>query len=426
MNLTEKKEKAEKLVLGSIAYFGVDTNPKELSELLKECSSDLFQSEKRKKMFNFMKKRLDNGEHINPHLVLSQFDDVEDYILLSEIQTDKLISPHHLSSYINILKGIYREYELHCIVDTINSKQDIQTKVEAIKYGVEKADMYVNKRKDKSLMDIFTQCKEVVHKYPSGYKRIDEILGGGFEKKRLYTVAARTGCGKTTMLMNLGYNFAMKDMKVKFLSLEMPDIHVARNLVRRMTFGKVTTDQDRRLDMAMKDSEYKKIHDNFSLSEYGNTVDSLKMECEGYDVVCIDQLSFMRTHKKTETRALEVSSIVHELKEYCVKNDKIVLLAVQINRAGDSITGQKPQLVHLKESGGIEEASDVCMLIHKEEDGTLGLNIAKNRCGAVSSLYLHAEWHAQLITECKGYEPLAPNQLPDTSYYDISKDKDFK
>ena len=54
MTLTEKKDKAEKLVLGSIAYFGVDSSPNEILDRLGDCNSDLFLTEKSLYAINYL------------------------------------------------------------------------------------------------------------------------------------------------------------------------------------------------------------------------------------------------------------------------------------------------------------------------------------------------------------------------------------
>ena len=222
--------------------------------------------------------------------------------------------------------------------------------------------------------------------------------------------------------MNLGLHFAKDGLNTVLLTLEMPEEHMVKNFATLLTSSQIFATDELMIEDAKTNPSYQKVNQHMAITERGNKTTTIKSICEHFDVILIDQLSFMRTQAKTDTRAQEVSAIVHELKEYAVQHNKVVLLASQINREGANHKTEVPQLHHLKESGGVEETSDVVFLMHiDEEENVLHCNIAKNRTGAKKVHYMRPHFSKCRIDELKGYN----KQQDDAQSYDISKDKDF-
>lgn len=68
----------------------------------------------------------------------------------------------------------------------------------------------------------------------------------------------------------------------------------------------------------------------------------------------------------TDKRHLELSDIAGEMQGIAKKLDASVVLLSQINRGAVQTLASRPALKDLKESGGIEEAADVAILLHRE------------------------------------------------------------
>ena len=84
--------------------------------------------------------------------------------------------------------------------------------------------------------------------------------------------------------------------------------------------------------------------------------------------------------RKNETKTQHYGRITRNLKTIVNDFNCAVLLCAQINRAG----ARMPSLVNLKDSGSIEEDSDVVIFIQQEEEGkntNVVLKCAKNRNG---------------------------------------------
>lgn len=70
----------------------------------------------------------------------------------------------------------------------------------------------------KALMDVSGGKKLFI---PSGYGKLDRILGGGFIKSGLHIIAARPGFGKTAIALQMAEAAAAKGVKVLYITLEM-------------------------------------------------------------------------------------------------------------------------------------------------------------------------------------------------------------
>jgi hypothetical protein len=68
---------------------------------------------------------------------------------------------------------------------------------------------------------------ENLKKYSSGFKSLDEIIGGGFYAGRTYLFAGGTGQGKSAWLRTLAIHSALQKFKTLLVTLEMSAVEVA-------------------------------------------------------------------------------------------------------------------------------------------------------------------------------------------------------
>jgi len=116
----------------------------------------------------------------------------------------------------------------------------------------------------------------------------------------------------------------------------------------------------------------------------------------GLDLLIVDYLQLMAGRGRIESRQQEVSQISRDLKGLAKELDIPVVALSQLSRAPEQRSEHKPQLSDLRESGAIEQDSDVVCFIYREElynptdenQGTAELIIGKQRNGPIGSVPL--------------------------------------
>jgi replicative DNA helicase len=121
----------------------------------------------------------------------------------------------------------------------------------------------------------------------------------------------------------------------------------------------------------------------------------LKAE-HGLDLLIIDYLQLMSGRGRIESRQQEVSQISRELKGLAKELDVPVIALSQLSRAPETRSDHRPQLSDLRESGSIEQDSDVVAFIYREEvynqsdenRGLAELIVGKQRNGPTGTVQL--------------------------------------
>src|SRR5260370_1935318 len=88
---------------------------------------------------------------------------------------------------------------------------------------------------------------------------------------------------------------------------------------------------------------------------------------DGIDLIMGDYLQLMQATiggKRNENRVQEISEISRSLKGLARELNVPVLALAQLSRAVESRQSKVPQLSHLRESGSIEQDSDIVMFIY--------------------------------------------------------------
>jgi replicative DNA helicase len=87
----------------------------------------------------------------------------------------------------------------------------------------------------------------------------------------------------------------------------------------------------------------------------------------GINLVIIDYLQLLQGDGKNETRVQEISNITRALKTLARELNVPILALSQLSRAVEARPSHVPQLSDLRESGSIEQDSDVVIFIHRED-----------------------------------------------------------
>jgi len=256
---------------------------------------------------------------------------------------------------------------------------------------------------DQSLQTIerLAQHRDLVTGLPTGYKLLDEYTSG-LQAADLIVLAARPGMGKTSFALNIAQNVGMTEgRKVGLFSLEM----TRQQLFLRMLTGLARVDSHLLRTGRLNKERWSElirafgrlaaasifIDDTAGLSVLEMRAKSRRLKLEqGIDLIVIDYMQLIRSRGRFENRNQEMSEISRSLKELA-KELNVPLIAIsQLSRAPEQ-RGEsgRPQLSDLRESGAIEQDTDVVLLLYREEiykpteenRGIATLIIAKQRNG---------------------------------------------
>ena len=214
---------------------------------------------------------------------------------------------------------------------------------------------------------------------------IDNLLGG-LHKSDLIVIAGRPSMGKTALATNIAFNASRahaSDSKVGavvgFFSLEMSSEQLAMRILAEesgirsdhIRRGKIK-DDDEFVNLVRAGQELSRvplfIDDTpaLSVSQLRTRARRLK-RTQGLSLLVVDYLQLLRPRNRAENRVQEISQITQGLKALAKELDLPILALSQLSRAVELREDKRPQLSDLRESGTIEQDSDVVMFIYREE-----------------------------------------------------------
>jgi replicative DNA helicase len=211
----------------------------------------------------------------------------------------------------------------------------------------------------------------------TGFLDLDKLLNG-LKPQELVIVAGRPGMGKTGLLMGMAVNMTVKAGKRgAIFSLEMGKGELRNRLIANMINADLQ-DLDRGdLTQTEQEAFYKAtgklsqaplyVNDLPGLSPEEILADARRVASEvGLDYVMVDYLGLIDA-PGTRSRYEAVSAAARSLKNLAKDLDCPVIAAAQLSRAVEQRGEKRPLLSDLRDSGEIEEAADVVVMLYRDE-----------------------------------------------------------
>lgn len=227
------------------------------------------------------------------------------------------------------------------------------------------------------------------------------------------TYAGRPSMGKSAAAIWTLLRFLEQRERVLLFSTESSKEEVVQRILstlsgissRRIAMGRLDDVEMARLRMAREylDSLYLWVDDaHTDVAHATREIRRLKAR-DGLTMVCVDHLQEMRSRsRRVRDQRSELEDVLLTLRDVCREEPRSTLfLLSQLNRMVDSRDDHRPALSDLKESGKIEEVSDVVVLVYRpsyysrEADAKEVLfAVAKNRNGPIGRI--EGRWNDQL------------------------------
>lgn len=359
----------------------------------------------------------DNGESFDCVSVVPALRElgVEDPIMLGSQCLEFGIGPSFFKTHAAILSDFARKRRLLEITATgtsdamsaITDGSDILASMEKAARAIR--DELPEDTEEEGLPDILSG---LTHEYEAaslgkgpqgvttGFNRLDKIIGPMLPGQ-LHILAARPGCGKTSLALAIADHVALSMQRpVGFVSLEMS----RSELVHRLLCARARVDgaalrqgrMDERMMSRLAAANAVLARAPVLIADHAVTLSAVSGIARrwrldrGMELLVIDYLGLLRSGERSKSRYEETTILSNAVKRLALDLELPVLCLAQLNRASDT-EERPPRLSDLRDSGSIEQDADVVVLLEPAEGDNVHVIIGKNRSGPVGRVTLQFE-----------------------------------
>jgi replicative DNA helicase len=385
---------SERVILGAILL-----DNQLITQTIEKLTPDDFYSPLHRRIYKAMLALFERAEQIDPILIgeeLKKEGSIETVGGIAAITNLTYGLPHFsdLSDYIKVVKDKSTLRSLIRVCNQITSEalaeeQDAEVILDRAEQMIfaladernKQGFVHVRPIAENVLARVQEYAKRKTHALTglaTGFRDLDEKTSG-LQKTDLIIVAARPSMGKTALCLTLAQNAAILERSVvAIFSLEMSK----EQLVMRMLSSEARVDAHHFRTGYLSRDEWSRLAEAIgTLSEAsifiddtpGISVMEMRAKCrrllaeqKRLDLVVVDYLQLMQSSRRSESRQHEVSQISRELKALAKELNVPVIALSQLSRAPESRNPPRPMMSDLRESGSIEQDSDVVMFIYRE------------------------------------------------------------
>ncbi|PIG92364.1 replicative DNA helicase [Gloeocapsopsis sp. IPPAS B-1203] len=207
-----------------------------------------------------------------------------------------------------------------------------------------------------------------------------DALTGGFQRSDLVILAGRPAMGKTALALNIAKNIAARyEQSVAVFSLEMSKEQLVQRLLaseagiesHRMRAGRISQNEWEQLSRAFGNLSELPIYiddtANMTVMEMRSQARRLQAE-KGTELalILIDYLQLMEG-SSSDNRVQELSRITRSLKGLARELKVPIIALSQLSRQVEARTNKRPLLSDLRESGSLEQDSDLVLMIYRDD-----------------------------------------------------------
>ena len=418
---------AEKSVLGSVL---IDKGS--IEKVVDILKSNDFYSRQNQLIYEAMTRLLEKNEPIDILTVsnkLEESGEIENAGGAAYLTSLLGITPTsaHILNYAKIVR---RKKILRDLIDSAHKMIGLgHQEEESIEKILDQAEQNLFAVSQRSLTQEFTALKEELHEaferlerlhkgdgalrgLSTGFVDLDSILAG-LQKSDLVILGARPSLGKTSLALDIARNAAKKENAgVGVFSLEMSKDQVIDRILAaeagvglwKMRTGHLTSSGDF--------NDFSKISSALdSLSQVPIFIDDMASPTvlqiramarrlrskSNLGLLIVDYLQLVQPRSDIDGYVQQVTDVANSLKALARELNIPIIAVSQLSRAVEARPDQRPRLSDLRESGGIEQAADLVMFIHREDKvrrdsdrkNIAEIIIAKHRNGPTGAIQLY-------------------------------------
>tara|TARA_R100000808_G_scaffold24739_1_gene57962 strand:- start:2097 stop:3398 length:1302 start_codon:yes stop_codon:yes gene_type:complete len=367
-------------------------NPQEYYNNHSLISDELFEDPKNKKIFKYISEELQNGNKID---LMSLNETVKNkgenltYDLAKMMHEEAYIQTEALTCIL-ILSERKKKEQLfnlnHKIARMLQEDDDV---FEIIEYVEQEVGKIGDVSKD-GIINVSEQLggllKSIEHKMnneglngiTTGFESLDKFTGG-WQGTDLVIIGGASSMGKTSLALAFAFNSAFYGKTPTCLfSYEMS----SQQLLSRLVSSDSGIDNKWIMKGTLDQTELSKIHESVGRIEkvplYVDECSSSSLKyllnrirqyviTKKVKLFMVDYLQLVSNDKKGRSREQEVSEVARALKNIAKELNITIIALSQLNRGVGQRSESRPTIADLRESGEIEQAADVVVLVYRPE-----------------------------------------------------------
>lgn len=377
----------ERTLIGKII-----NNPQEFYNNHSLLSPDIFEDPVNRRIFGYISEELENGNKIDLISLdnaISKKGERLTYEVAKMVNDEAYLQTQALTCIL-ILNQRKKKDEIitmnHHVSRMVQDNDDVFeilsfVEEEVGKIGnVTKDDIIIVKDQlDGLVKDIqYKMSNKGLNGVTTGFNSLDKFTGG-WQESDLVIVGGASSMGKTSLALAFAFNAAfMGKTPTCLFSYEMS----SKQLLSRLISSDTGIDNKWILKGTLDDSELGRIHESVErIQQVPMFVDECKSSSLKYlinrirqyvitkktKLFMIDYLQLVTNEKKGRSREQEVSEVARSLKNIAKELNITIIALSQLNRGVGQRSESRPTLADLRESGEIEQAADIVVLIYRPE-----------------------------------------------------------
>jgi len=367
-------------------------NPQDFYNNHSLLSPELFNDPKNKRIYTYLSKELEDGNKVDlvtlSEKISKNGEDLTNDVA-KMISEDAYLETQALTCILVLNQKKKKEQllSLNRQISTMLERDD--DLFDIIEYVEEQVGKIGNVSKDE-IVDVSEQLggllKDIEYKMnneglngiTTGFNSVDKFTGG-WQETDLVIIGGASSMGKTSLALAFAFNSAfIGESPTCLFSYEMS----SKQLLSRLISSDTGIDNKWILKGTLDQNELIKIHESVGRIEgiplYVDECSSSSLKyllnrirqyviTKKVKLFMVDYLQLVTNDKKGRSREQEVSEVARSLKNIAKELNITIIALSQLNRGVGQRAESRPTIADLRESGEIEQAADMVVLVYRPE-----------------------------------------------------------